>query len=241
MRRSTVRTTLGRLRLSLGLGQKELADRLGVSTSHIQKIELKKLPLSRELAMRLWTETDVSPEWLLKGEPTSQPVTIDGEVVDGDTVWWTQWRHRLLQGDPLMTLEVVQRALFPGLVAVMAMAIKAYRDDQLTELGDEIYRLCGHFKQVLREPRSQDAAAAVKRLLAAAGAFQSKPIRSLRREAGRTRVRLNLDELIEAYERVLSDELHAKREKLSKGDGAGAKPKRLTYLRGQSPRERPFG
>ena len=47
-------------------------------TATIQAIELGKLNLSEELALKISVETGVSARWLLDGDPNVEPVMDDG-------------------------------------------------------------------------------------------------------------------------------------------------------------------
>ena len=78
MRPSPLRHPLAVLRQVIGLGQKELAEIVGKSTATIQAIELGKLNLSEELALKISVETGVSARWLLDGDPNVEPVMDDG-------------------------------------------------------------------------------------------------------------------------------------------------------------------
>lgn len=49
MRISPLRTEVAKMRKASGLSQKEAADKLGISNSYLQKVELGKLPPSRRI------------------------------------------------------------------------------------------------------------------------------------------------------------------------------------------------
>jgi transcriptional regulator with XRE-family HTH domain len=76
MRRSPERHNLARLRLFLGLGQKEMAEKVGCSTHTIQSVELGRLPLSQLLALKISNATGVEVGWLLEND-LSAPLTSD--------------------------------------------------------------------------------------------------------------------------------------------------------------------
>src|SRR5262249_44490509 len=80
MRPSPLRHTLAILRTTIGLTQKELADLVGRAPRTIQAIELKHLPLSEELALRIASETGVDESWLLQGD-TSINLQIGREML----------------------------------------------------------------------------------------------------------------------------------------------------------------
>jgi transcriptional regulator with XRE-family HTH domain len=63
-----MRHTLAILRTTIGLTQKELARLTGRAARTIQAIELRQLPLSEELALRIAAETGVDEGWLLAGD-----------------------------------------------------------------------------------------------------------------------------------------------------------------------------
>jgi transcriptional regulator with XRE-family HTH domain len=77
MRPSPLRHPLAVLRNLVGLSQKQLADFVAKSTSTIQAIELGKLKLSDELAIKISVETGVSAQWLIDGDPQAQPIPND--------------------------------------------------------------------------------------------------------------------------------------------------------------------
>ena len=78
MRLSPQRHPLARLRLFLGLGQKEMADLLGCSKSTIQQIELVKMAISPSLAARATQITGISGQWLRDANPKT-PMVNDKE------------------------------------------------------------------------------------------------------------------------------------------------------------------
>jgi transcriptional regulator with XRE-family HTH domain len=62
------------LRQAIGLGQQQLAARIGVSKSALQKIELKERTLTRETAKRIADHTGVDLDWLLAGDYAQPPL-----------------------------------------------------------------------------------------------------------------------------------------------------------------------
>ena len=66
---SALRHPLALLRKELGIGQKEMAGLVEVSTATIQSIELGRLEMSERLASRISDQTGVSMSWLLAGKP----------------------------------------------------------------------------------------------------------------------------------------------------------------------------
>ena len=75
MRNYAPRHTLAVLRGIIGHSQQELADLVGRSPRTIQAIEIGRLPLSEDLAVRVSHETGVSMQWLLGGDLDAMPQT----------------------------------------------------------------------------------------------------------------------------------------------------------------------
>lgn len=73
MRRSPLSHPLAVLRTTIGLTQKELGALVGRAARTIQSIELRKLPLSEGLALRLAHETGIDAAWLMEGDPATPP------------------------------------------------------------------------------------------------------------------------------------------------------------------------
>ena len=69
-------------RKSFQLKQKELAEKLGVSNNHLSGIELGKTSPSLEVFIRICTELDVTPDYLLEGTMHSNnvPQSIMGHL-----------------------------------------------------------------------------------------------------------------------------------------------------------------
>jgi transcriptional regulator with XRE-family HTH domain len=83
MKLSPSRHPVAILRQICGLYQKEFADLIGCSRIYLQKIEQTPQhggqKLSEKLATRIFTETHISLEWLLAGDPKAPPVSAKGE------------------------------------------------------------------------------------------------------------------------------------------------------------------
>ena len=75
MRPSPLRHPLAVLRQIIGLTQKDFAKLVGKSTTTIQAIELGKLQLSKDLAVKISVETGVAARWLLEGDVLKPPVS----------------------------------------------------------------------------------------------------------------------------------------------------------------------
>src|SRR3954469_21665123 len=73
MRPSPMRHLLAVLRTTIGLTQKQMAELSGRAARTIQAVELGKLALSEELALRLAKETGVDESWLLAGDVSVPP------------------------------------------------------------------------------------------------------------------------------------------------------------------------
>lgn len=73
MRRSPLSHPLAVLRTTIGLTQKEMGDLVKRAARTIQSIELCKLPLTEELALRVAEATGVDEGWLFAGDPLTPP------------------------------------------------------------------------------------------------------------------------------------------------------------------------
>jgi transcriptional regulator with XRE-family HTH domain len=87
MRRSVERHVVAKIRMSLGLHQREFAERIAVATVTIKKIESLALPLSTALARKIGEYYRVSPTYLLENKLYRKPVTNDGEPWSAKTFW----------------------------------------------------------------------------------------------------------------------------------------------------------
>lgn len=73
MRRSPLAHPLAVLRTTIGLTQKQMGALVNRAARTIQSIELGKLPLTEELALRLAEATGVDEAWLFAGDPKTPP------------------------------------------------------------------------------------------------------------------------------------------------------------------------
>lgn len=73
MQRSPLLHPLAVLRTTAGLTQKQLGDFVNRAARTIQSIELLKLPLTEELALRIAEATGVDEAWLFEGNPNIPP------------------------------------------------------------------------------------------------------------------------------------------------------------------------
>ena len=78
MRPSCNRHVISVLRRELGMNQSDFAWLVGCSASHIQAVEIRRLPLTERVAMRIFAETGVSPDWLLAND-FGQPMVEGGK------------------------------------------------------------------------------------------------------------------------------------------------------------------
>ena len=62
------------------MGQKEMAQVLGVSVGLVQSIELRRARLTEKLALRAADIFGVDPGWLLDGDPTRAIINTKGEA-----------------------------------------------------------------------------------------------------------------------------------------------------------------
>jgi transcriptional regulator with XRE-family HTH domain len=112
MRRSPLSHPLAVLRTTIGLTQKEMADLVSRAARTIQSVELKKLPLSEELALAVAQATGVDAGWLLEGNPDTPPRkgltaenmgTATGEYTRSDYEF-----HRAFIESPVATPEQME-------------------------------------------------------------------------------------------------------------------------------------
>ena len=73
MRPSPLSHPLAVLRTTIGLTQKEIGALVNRAARTIQSIELRKLPLTEELALRIAEATGVDEGWLFEGNPLIPP------------------------------------------------------------------------------------------------------------------------------------------------------------------------
>lgn len=79
MRTSKKRTPAAILRVILGVKDAEMAELLNCARATIHSLESGRLRMSEEMAKRMFHETEISPEWLLAGDPEAPPVSARGE------------------------------------------------------------------------------------------------------------------------------------------------------------------
>ena len=74
MRVSPLLHPLAVLRTTIGITQKEMGDFVNRAARTIQSIELRKMPLTAELALRIAEATGVDEAWLFAGDAKVPPV-----------------------------------------------------------------------------------------------------------------------------------------------------------------------
>lgn len=82
MRLSPLQHNVARLRVFLGLGQKEFAELAGCKPVTIQSVELvkRKLKLSEDLAQRIATATGIARKWILENDLKAEMMAADGTL-----------------------------------------------------------------------------------------------------------------------------------------------------------------
>ena len=108
MQRSPLLHPLAILRKTVGLTQKEMGDLVNRAARTIQSIELNKLPLTEELALRIAEATGADEAWLFAGDPSVPPqkgVTLvnagrgDGEYTKADYEFYRAYVETKLWDD----------------------------------------------------------------------------------------------------------------------------------------------
>ncbi|MEI6197757.1 MAG: helix-turn-helix transcriptional regulator, partial [Verrucomicrobiota bacterium] len=122
MQRSPLLHPLAILRKIIGLTQKEMGDLVNRAARTIQSIELNKLPLTEELALRIAEATGVDEAWLFAGDPSVLPekgVTLvnagrgDGEYTKADYEFYRAYVETKLWDDKAFE-ETIKKAKAEG-------------------------------------------------------------------------------------------------------------------------------
>jgi DNA-binding XRE family transcriptional regulator len=100
MRRSPLNHPLAVLRKQLGMGQKEMAKKLGCSWRAIQSIELGTLKLSAKMANKICDETGVHFHWLMTGDPKA-PILDERGLPWSKEVYFDAQGRKILPGTVL--------------------------------------------------------------------------------------------------------------------------------------------
>ena len=136
MQRSPLLHPLAILRKTVGLTQKEMGDLVNRAARTIQSIELNKLPLTEELALRIAEATGVDEAWLFAGDPTKPPqkgVTLvnagkgDGEYTKADYEFYRAYVETKLWDDKAFE-ETIKKAKAEGKQAEVVELIETKMD-----------------------------------------------------------------------------------------------------------------
>jgi len=115
MRRSPLSHSLAVLRITIGLTQKEMGDLVDRAARTIQSIELRKMPLTQELALRIAEATGVDEAWLFAGNPDTPPqkglTLLQAGRGHGDYTKADYEFHRAYLEAPLVTKEQLEAAI----------------------------------------------------------------------------------------------------------------------------------
>jgi transcriptional regulator with XRE-family HTH domain len=115
MRVSPLLHPLAVLRTTIGLTQKQMGDFVNRAARTIQSIELRKMPLTDELALRIAEATGVDEAWLAEGNPNIPPrkgLTLiqagkgEGEYTKADYEY-----YRAYVETPMVTTEMLDAAV----------------------------------------------------------------------------------------------------------------------------------
>ena len=132
MQRSPLLHPLAILRKTIGLTQKEMGDLVNRAARTIQSIELNKLPLTEELALRIAEATGVDEAWLFAGDPSVPPekgVTLvnagrgDGEYTKADYEFYRAYVETKLWDDKAFE-ETIKKAKAEGKQAAVVELIE---------------------------------------------------------------------------------------------------------------------
>jgi transcriptional regulator with XRE-family HTH domain len=135
MRPATGTHNLRRLRELLELQQDEFSSVLRLSKSLLQKIEHKKRPLTRHMAEFIAACTGISPEWLLRNDPSARPINSKGNL-------YGQAQYQLAQS----RLRDLHPAIKPPEIAVRGLLLRGYAEARDLFLRPEMYK---HFVKFL--------------------------------------------------------------------------------------------
>ena len=140
MRLSNQRTTLAKLRLAIGLRQKEMADLLGVSASIIQNIELEKTDLPEDLADDAARLTGADVVWLLENDPRRPIINSNGEPFTMSDYEKRQAKLRFEKGSPASIAPRVETELASSLGKLIVIAEAALRSGRYDLFSYKISR-----------------------------------------------------------------------------------------------------
>ena len=196
MRISQLKHPLAVLRTTLGLGQGELAAKLGCSWRTIQSVELLDLTLSTKLAERICDQTGVHFDWLMKGDPEAPIIDERGRPWKRDAYFDAQGRKLLpgaVAGQHYAT-DLLNGALAKVCAAVVASAesknVRSYTWRLLNAMDGAVDdlkkypKLVHEFNQILVD-HAKDTEAGRKAVLG----YAVKRIRGTKEERANKRVR----------------------------------------------------
>ncbi len=167
MQRSPLLHPLAILRKIVGLTQKEMGDLVNRAARTIQSIELNKLPLTEELALRIAEATGVDEAWLFAGDPSVPPqkgVTLfntgrgDGEYTKADYEFYRAYVETKLWDDKTFA-ATLKKAQAEGkqaeVVELMETKVDLMaRQQWFVENADQI--LITEFQLILAETKLTD-------------------------------------------------------------------------------------
>lgn len=84
MRKSFLLHPIAVVRDIIGMPQPRFAELTGTGESTLAKIESLRLPLSKEMAIRITNEVGVSTRWLMNGDPKAPPIADEMRFMDDD-------------------------------------------------------------------------------------------------------------------------------------------------------------
>jgi transcriptional regulator with XRE-family HTH domain len=154
MRNSPLRHNLARLRLFVGLGQKEMADLAGCSTRAIQSVELGTLTLSEDLARRISAATDVHLHWLFDNDLNAPMVDSRGHPYTRSVYEHRQATRHLGDNELARALAADYSASFYGQIrAILSSAAKKDLAEvatwKIAKFLDDCRREFGHDKRLI--------------------------------------------------------------------------------------------
>jgi transcriptional regulator with XRE-family HTH domain len=158
MRRSPLRHNLARLRLLLGLSQKEIANEVGYSTRAIQSIELGTLALSESVARRISNATAINPAWLLENNLKAPPISDNFKPFTiEDYIQRCRDRERGVI-TPTFARELRTMALYNWMRAIFATKDGNVALSQTEKFLERLAQKYGHNRSILPTSRLKIAA-----------------------------------------------------------------------------------
>lgn len=153
MRVSPQRHVLVQLRRTLGLSQKRLAQRVGVSRRTIQSVELGTLKLSERTAFVIASRTGVHPDWLLDNNLKQDSSAMLAKARKfSQEGWWSAYRG-------LYLLERLPRrmGIFRLYIFLRAIAIEFKREEwEKAKVGEKFSNLVADLLEVIPDERARE-------------------------------------------------------------------------------------